>query len=493
MSQQDAQKSNKKVFPLRSDDDTPKALDEAISLLEVGFECYPKQGLVQDLCQQCLALLQVIRSGRTDKQIGEAVTDILSLRDNMIRLVAESTNQGERSQIDTLQVEVSKLQTNLDGAKAESTKLTKELEQIRSYDWSQISDLAATLRTSQRSIRESLVAAHGRARLEAELAAAQSDIAALHNEKRKHIDEDIGNVNNFLSTFERLIQAHATKDIPTAATAITQVQGEINRRLSWIRELREQQQIADDELETARSNGEEIQNQIKFVGQSHELHSSAKTMALEITRWQKYIDSLLALETPVKERLRSLEAFTRAADQVSRGIGDEIFSESLPEIPELPAPVKDETPVFVEEDEEDSPNTVPVPSRPPNPTLTRLGKTHGLTDKAVFVISLYDLLPERDSQPGTKRKKGLISVLAAAQRSGILNAFEWNSPRDVLLQSQINNPRIQIFLHYNGTYKGATIYRRTEKPLPWNINEFFTPEQKVRFTEQIETAQSTGK
>lgn len=246
-----------------------------------------------------------------------------------------------------------------------------------------------------------------------------------------------------------------------------EVEEEIERRTSWLENVR--QQIADlgDEREQLESRLSEVKETVRFGDGTVREQTSIERRLSELN---SQIDTLLKDEREGSEDLRKIQSYQKAVETVNTGIPIGLIGKKLPVIP-----------VAV---------TQPVPLVPPAQSmsigtsnehfaqLASIAKYTSLTPGGVFVVSLYECVPHS--------RKSAMRVIKAATDTEITNRFGLPSNKEIYDTWRTTGHTERKFLRFGGNFAGG-IYSRTAEALTWNIRQLFTPEEIEAFTEAVNT------
>ncbi len=185
---------------------------------------------------------------------------------------------------------------------------------------------------------------------------------------------------------------------------------------------------------------------------------------------QELIEKLIQMKAEGEAIYRKLKQFAEAVRRVEEGLG----SEDLKDPPLVPE-VEPYCVVLNEEDQQEDNQ----PTR--REFLEQIAAQNNVLPHQVLMITLYELIP------GDRR--GILAVLLAADRAGLLQEFGWSEFGNFYEEMDDRGRKIDLspFLVKMGT----NLFSRTPRLLPWNVQALISSEEAERF--KMELASSVKK
>lgn len=221
------------------------------------------------------------------------------------------------------------------------------------------------------------------------------------------------------------------------------------------------------------------------------LDKSQEQEIVELEREERRIDGylrrLIEHYSTLERWQQELERYHRAMATIRTGVSEDVLSAVLPTLPEM-------------EDGENKLDAVPVQEAAADVVtqkqakLATVAERNKLPGKAVFIVTLFELLPDRRLKPTSVRPhRGLINILGAALESGLMANFGWSDYKQLLEKwygTDEDRERVRNFIKEAGTVgggnggRGGKCYRRTSQPLAWDPEELFTETEIKAFRAQ---------
>ncbi len=237
-----------------------------------------------------------------------------------------------------------------------------------------------------------------------------------------------------------------------------------------IRTLSEHVEVAQLALEEAEA--------YTMAGLPANAGMNQQQLTAEVQQGQQLIQNLLSERSKGGETLRRLQRIANAFAVVQEEVPAELLS--------LPKEVPDFAQFVSQDPEEQVQAEMPKASEPQDrrAVLFDLAKEHGISAKSLFLISLYDFLRDKD---GKHVRKGEVVVLISAERAKLMNLVGCKIVSDFLKKWNFMNEgkNAEGYLLYCGSPGKQTMFKRTDKQLPWNPQEIFTQEEVDGFLGQM--------
>lgn len=520
---QDVQ-SPRGVIPLRDDTDITRALDRALNSFKEMEGILESNGFLSEIARLCLAIIQAIRFGRTDDQIADATLNFLDLLEKIERVlkVAPFSNpppEGLRALGEELLIarqELAKLRSEVVPREHRLVELEQELAitrerredliheldriredftKLRQMDRGKLDRIVSAVGSISSRVREALIDARGRAELEAE-------IARLRSERRMAIGGDVSRAEEFLRSLEGTVRIFspaetntdkAAPDAPSPFSALTlpdteRIEAELERRRTWLTGLESTQLDGEEQRAAIEAEIEELEQRKKFgtASETNEANIRLRTLHPLLERMNAHIRSLVELKRHIRERIDEIERFREACTLVTTGLPSEIFTEDLPSIVPTANTVDE---VAVESDRGVAEiREVTAVDETRRAKLIELASCHGLSERAVFLATLFELDLGRHPTSQARTNRPTLKMARIACEQNIAQYFGWRSPSEVLESwrgTEAEREQLKNYLSFSGLFGKMPTYRRTKTPLLWQASDLITKEEINAFTAEV--------
>lgn len=480
------------VSSMHSDAKLAPKLDGAIVAMREFLPMF-RCGYVTSLIEATIELLEVARFIRSDEQLQQVVSGWveqmteLEAYFNLLPVPAPDSREAlgnlasrQRQAHDSDKAALQQTVATLNG---ELRQTTEELERLRHQDRQHLNRLASMLGGTTARLRQAM----GEQRSDFELSERLARLTVerqelerrLGQQERAAIDEQAESISGLLTRYERLVMALAppesSKDLVVSpAVDLPGLAQEILRRREWLQRLSERQEEAEALRESLQEAVDGLPEALRF-GSGEDgpaLRQQQAALARQIDSISSFISRLVATATDGQTVLKRLQRFQDACLTVEQGMPSELSewrAQDLPQIPPLPPVNGEELPT------EDLADGQADSSLPQRQALERIALKHQLPPKAVFIISLYELLPKPSESKGS-RNKGLVAVCTSARDVGLLARYGWSNVHQLLhgWHGQEAVSALADYLRYGGSVSNRPVYRRTQQSLPWQPEVLFT-------------------
>ncbi len=512
------------VSPLRDDADVAHALGAALTAIEEWGEETFGVPMLAGLYRLAIAVLRTVRFGRTDEQVQAAalafvealmrVEDVLKLEpwakpslealralgEELVRLratVRDLTRERDEATraLTPVAAERDRLAEHMRVLSADLDELRERHDVLRREDRGKLGRQGAALAGIAANLRRGLEAATERGRLEEELTRLRTE--------RHGIDvRDIGRVTELVASIERAARvlegggmavapAAPAASTPSAASApdADRIHTEIDRRRAWIAELEEAQLDAEDERRRIRGEIGRL-DELERHGTENEVREAGAQLAVlrpALERMNTHIRGLVELKRRMREGIDEIERFREACTLVAAGLPAEVFTEELPAIATPPTHSEEEIVAAVEDDQTHA--TLSVKTDDARcAKLAELARTHSLSERAVFLTTLFELVPGESKLKKVRQNRATRRLAELAVEVRIAQCFGWGNFNTILEEWRGNTAeqkQLETLLKWAGALQGSNTYRRTKAPLPWRVDELLTSEEIAAFTREV--------
>ncbi len=494
------------VSAMRTDRDVALTLEKVIATLSSLQSEFASGGIAQEFLALTLLVLQCVRSGRTDKQAEDAADSLgLFLIDLAACLTTTPFENPHVEGVTALGKELLQLRTDLKELAVSKAQVANELQsrnaafdslsQLAGQQTGKIHELEARLASATetnfdrlnrleptlagiaRGLGEKLESAKHRESLLRQL-------SQVHEEQAVQVSRDVERVAELVVSIQQVVanvkaQVNPVEVVqyapqePPAAESDLDVAKEIGRRQEWLLQVGER-------IEETSSACSDIGHELSRVSSELGLAKGPARAPLviqqtKLTQQKGQLEALqqklLDSEKGVQEQIRKLRAYKAAQELVASGLDQQAMLAGLPEIPDT----TEAEPEQQQEAGHDADlNKIQA--------LAGLAAAHGVSTKALFMITLYECLPQRPT--GGVLRKSSLRIARVARDCGLLSEFGFGREIRQIVYLKQDEAFPKAFMHYGGTPGGIAIYSRTANPLSWKVTDVFSGEEVSRFLAQ---------
>ena len=252
---------------------------------------------------------------------------------------------------------------------------------------------------------------------------------------------------------------------PGAAISVEAVVLEITRREEWMRELTEYSlQVEEEKAEL------------------EELYQGQSDVPVELIQLRRLHEMLRGMESKARQDQEALLKYKRAVESVNTGIPEGLLGAALPSLPTADNLPTLETRRPAEPKRPTQPLEVTVADGSRIDVLKSLATVYKLAPSAMLVITLYDCLPH--STRNTKRSVEV--VVRRAIRAGIFASYGMTDEIEILNSwTERNHRLIELLVAEAGRVPGHNLRIRTERNLPWKIDQVLTQAEVRKFQKEV--------
>ena len=257
---------------------------------------------------------------------------------------------------------------------------------------------------------------------------------------------------------------------------------EISRRTAWLAQAAQMQAEAEEQRDPLIQNLGELKEQLKFVVERdarQQLEERLTHIEAQLTAFDSYISELVTMQDRIKRGSgEMLIGYRRSLSKVQNPkFEEDLQVATFEELPNI-TPVNE---LFTREPQDTSEDVIEGKRE----TLSQIGARVQMSPRSVLMVTLFEILPRRDNGPALRAEATIGKV---ASDAGILQShkLEWGT---FIHYSPTQDERVILdsYLVYRGTSgKGIHLRQRSDRPLPWSIEDVVSPQYRDQFLRVFE-------
>jgi len=225
----------------------------------------------------------------------------------------------------------------------------------------------------------------------------------------------------------------------------------------------------DDQMAACEAMQEEIKNDLT-VAEAEESNNEVEELRSRQQTCHILLEGMVKMDTEETNKILKLRSLLPILELLRDGIPSELITSAAIPTLELPQPSAPHT-------QDEKAVIVKLPSAS---SLAEIARTNKVSEKAVAVITMFEMLPRLTAR---RQQCEIAGVISLGINSGILQRFGWGRQAEVLKNWRHNGDLVDRYLirDRTGRKPNNLTHIRTSVILPWEIGDVFTEAEVSQF------------